>query len=139
MKEITWRPKRRGKIYCAPACGRECTFSEYTQAVNSAKALVRKMKTKGWKPHVWENLGWHYKIVRGRVSIYAYKHMKATTYSPTLATEDGGIGTPMDWSIRKSFKNPNAAARAQLKHMRKVHANVTRSLSDAVEAVGDVA
>lgn len=62
--ERDWTPKRRGKIYCSPACGLGCTHAEFMTATRKAKALVKRLGA-GWKPRVWENLGWHYEAVKG--------------------------------------------------------------------------
>jgi len=57
--ELSWNAVRRGKIYCAPACGGDCTWAEYQQASADAAALVKSLG-KGWVARVWENIGWHY-------------------------------------------------------------------------------
>ena len=56
-----WKPKRRGPLYCSPACGGGCTWSAFEEANRKAKAMAAKLGAK-WKPRVWENLGWHYAI-----------------------------------------------------------------------------
>lgn len=38
------------------------------------KRLLKQMKDKGWKLHIWENLGWHYCITNGPLSIYGDEH-----------------------------------------------------------------
>lgn len=60
--ELSWKPERSGDIYCAPACGRGCTYAEYKRANKRAAALVKKLSTGDleWEPRVWENLGWHF-------------------------------------------------------------------------------
>lgn len=71
---------RRGDKFCAPWCGRGCTWAEYSRAVKKADALVKKLNAIGgkWKPRVWENLGWHYQAMArhpesfGRFSITEY-------------------------------------------------------------------
>jgi hypothetical protein len=62
MVTQNWAPVRRGKIYCAPACGGDCTFTAYQQAQRRAKALAKKLGM-GWTIRVWENLGWYYEVV----------------------------------------------------------------------------
>lgn len=59
-----WTPVLSGNRYCSPACGHGCTITEHDAAVKKAKALAR-LCGKGWKPRVWENMGWHYSAVRG--------------------------------------------------------------------------
>lgn len=54
----SWNPVRRGRVYCAPACGCGCTYAEYRQAVKDAAAAARELG-EGWEAVVHENLGWH--------------------------------------------------------------------------------
>lgn len=54
-----WTPKRRGAIYCAPACGMGCTWIAFNAASCAASNLARSLGD-AWEPDVWENLGWHY-------------------------------------------------------------------------------
>lgn len=62
MSELSWKPVRQGREYCSSGCGRGCTYAEYTSAVRAGHRLACRLG-KGWKPVVWENLGWHYKVV----------------------------------------------------------------------------
>lgn len=62
--KLSWKPKRNGDVYCSPACGGKCTWAAYQKAKRGAAALAKTMGP-GWKPKVWENLGWHFKVVRG--------------------------------------------------------------------------
>lgn len=54
--------KRLGKLYCGSGCGRGCTWAECQKAIVQANRLLKRLG-KGWKPRVWENLGWHYEAV----------------------------------------------------------------------------
>lgn len=69
--KLSWKPRRIGDRYCAPACGNGCTHQEYTEATEKAKALAF-ICGNGWKPDVWENLGWHYRVISpcGRIKLY---------------------------------------------------------------------
>lgn len=58
-QELSWEPVRRGGVYCSPACGNGCTWPEYQEATTAAEKLCGILGD-GWKPRVWENLGWHY-------------------------------------------------------------------------------
>lgn len=74
-KPLSWKPVRRGAIYCAPACGHGCTHAEFKAATAKAKtlcALLSQQSVKGWKPRVWENLGWHYAAISpcGRIKVH---------------------------------------------------------------------
>jgi len=69
-RRLSWKPVRRGGLYCSPACGNGCTYRAYLNVVAAAKQLAKELP--GFKPHVWENLGWHYSVVAldSRVSVY---------------------------------------------------------------------
>jgi hypothetical protein len=66
-RELSWTPVRRGKIYCAPACGARCTWKEHEDAKSKAAKLARRLDREtgheGWRPRVWENFGWHYQVI----------------------------------------------------------------------------
>jgi hypothetical protein len=59
---LSWKPERKGDIYCSPGCGRGCTRQEYLNAGNRGSAMAATLGP-GWTYKVWENLGWHYKAV----------------------------------------------------------------------------
>lgn len=61
---LSWRPVRRGAVYCAPACGLGCKFSDYEKVCRDAARLSEALGP-AWQPVVWENLGWFYKSVSG--------------------------------------------------------------------------
>jgi len=104
-KKLTWDPVRRGKIYCSPACGHDCTHRDYLAAVRGAERLARRLGP-GWKAEVWENLGWHYraivKVRGGRLEVYAKSF---GSYSASVGREMG------------SGKTPRAAIEATLRRM----------------------
>jgi hypothetical protein len=71
---LSWKPVRRGAIYCAPACGYECTWREYQSALrraDSMRRLLEKAFPLQWKARVHENMGWHYGVVSscGRLKV----------------------------------------------------------------------
>lgn len=76
---------RRGKIYCAPFCGRGCTWAEHMAAIAGAKRLVAMLGS-NFVPRVHENMGWHFhaRSVDGRLSVYDYG---GGTYSALLGYE----------------------------------------------------
>lgn len=59
MTPLSWTARRRGDVYCAPACGFGCKWTAYETAVENASALAAQLG-EGWEPRVWENVGWHY-------------------------------------------------------------------------------
>lgn len=66
--EKGWKPVKRGALYCSPRCGGGCTYAAYRAAEREAAALAKRMGP-GWVPRVWENMGWHWQIVKGDCSI----------------------------------------------------------------------
>lgn len=68
MRRLSWKPRRSGAIYCAPACGGGCTKAAYDKAWRKARALARALG-RGWKPVVSENLGWHYRACKGTLKV----------------------------------------------------------------------
>lgn len=66
-----WTPVRTRKIYCSPGCGGKCTCAAFLLASKQAKRLAKRLGT-DWKPNVWENLGWYYKVehVAGFMTVY---------------------------------------------------------------------
>lgn len=68
MSKLSWEPVRHATVYCAPACGGGCTLEAHDEAVKKAAALAKKLGP-AWKPHVWENLGWHYSAICGSSSV----------------------------------------------------------------------
>lgn len=64
-----WKPQHHGLIYCSPACGGGCTRAAFNKATEQAASLAKKLG-KGWRPEVWENLGWHWAVVKGDERVY---------------------------------------------------------------------
>ncbi|RWH52192.1 MAG: hypothetical protein E5V72_02000 [Mesorhizobium sp.] len=71
-------PVRNGPYYCSPRCGggKFCRHEWYEAAKRNAEALASRMG-EGWEAEVWENLGWHYRVQKGCVTIYVneYKNL----------------------------------------------------------------
>ena len=114
---MAWKPKKKGKIYCSPACGRGCTLREYKQACSSGKKLAAKLKNidtdvKGgkWKVEIHENLGWHFRVSKGLVSVYEYSFRQ---YAACL-----NAAGPWGKSLWRQGKTPKLAVRRLLSHAR---------------------
>lgn len=71
QKQLSWKPVRRGDIFCAPACGYNCTWQMYLKAKQESVRLAKSLGA-GWKPHVWENMGWYYSALSpcGRIKVH---------------------------------------------------------------------
>lgn len=66
-----WKPVLKGGVYCSPACGCGCKANDFAEAIKRAKESVSILGP-GWKREVWENGGWHSKVISpcGRVAVY---------------------------------------------------------------------
>jgi len=71
MPDRDWTVVRKGKEYCAPACGGGCTFAQYTVMKKQADKMCAELG-KGWEPKLTHNLGWHCKVVNGHVTIHYF-------------------------------------------------------------------
>lgn len=107
MNSLSWKPIRRGPIFCSPACGNSCLHANYVKAHKDAKNLIKQMKTTGWNVHVWENLGWHWRINKldGLLSVSGDPK---TGYNAMLSTSLPGTCDSI-WYDPKYFKDPNKA------------------------------
>lgn len=75
---LSWKPKRRGEIYCSPACGGDCTYAAFQKAKRDAEKLA-KIMGRGYKPYVWENMGWHFKAYKGKIEVCPMSFTKGFT------------------------------------------------------------
>jgi hypothetical protein len=116
---LSWKAVRRGDIYCAPACGRGCTWKEYTRATIEAKAIITAMKTKGWRAEVTENLGWYWCLTNDfcGISLHVHEHYGVPKYWCLMAGGDVTNATSgsYDFHSDKSFRDPNRAVAHQIK------------------------
>ena len=117
---LSWKAKRRGKIYCAPACGAGCTVEQHRIAENAAAELVSELQRlgigEGWKPLVWENLGWHARAVdaTGRMAVHCNR---TKSYTALLGGLDGARWAEDGRTPRAALRNVLATARAQKQYI----------------------
>lgn len=90
MTNFSAKPIRRGDIYCARWCGGNCTWAAYQLAKERAAKLCKRMGD-GWKPRVWENLGWHYMVFSActRLRVCPSHHGNRISYSAFIGDTDG--------------------------------------------------
>lgn len=63
-----WTPVLNGEIYCSPSCGGKCKKSAYDNAVQTSNEIATQLG-ESWTPQVHENLGWHWKVVKGNAEV----------------------------------------------------------------------
>lgn len=75
LKPLSWKPrlyeKNLGRRYCSPACGHDCMHADFRLAKRNGEQMARALGV-GWKPRIWENLGWHYSAVKGTAEVHRF-------------------------------------------------------------------
>ena len=108
-----WKVVRKGEIYCAPACGGDCTWAQYTAMKNQAKTMCKELGD-GWKPQLNHNLGWFCAIVKGHTTIHCYHYSTGRrSYSAWIEFEVGG-------SIFQTINDHDNMKKALAKSVRQV-------------------
>lgn len=120
MSKLSWKAKRKGDVYCAPACGHNCLWESYQMAKKEARKAA-DILGRGWKVRVWENMGWHWSVFNGPVSVYSgyWAMISSDIHNATY-----GSGA---WSVDTVYRNDPRAAVAHaaipmFRHMAKVKA-----------------
>lgn len=98
-KPLSWKARRQGTIYCAPACGRGCTKKEHDLAQERGRKLAKRLSTKKvglgkWTVLVHENLGWHYRAVSpcGRIKVHENRYQGKVDSYTAFINEVGRTG-----------------------------------------------
>ena len=87
-------------------------------ATDAAEKLAKKMGS-GWKPRVWENMGWHYDVSNGVVRLSPFIcRGELVTYTVYFNTVQ---------QVVASSKKPKKAMRKAIK---KVKANIAQTTAD---------
>lgn len=120
-----WKARRNGLIYCAPACGGNCTWDAYCDAVKASKELAENLG-QGWRTRVQENLGWYWNVISpcGRIKVSPQSHPEngiPSYYTAFLgdADEDGCCGRYAEFgdTPRDAIKNVLRKAKGDLKRL----------------------
>lgn len=80
QKPLSWKARRNGKVYCAPACGMGCTWEKYLEAKRAGEALAKRMGP-GWAAVVHENMGWYYCARYKQSGVHVSQHGLSYTAS----------------------------------------------------------
>jgi len=89
------------------------------KVLDAAEELLASLDGEGWKLDIWENLGWHYAVYNGPLTVHG---SPGHWYCLLSRTEIRGGGA-LYWTDDAHFKNPNDAVRHQLDLVRKFTAN----------------
>lgn len=129
------RSFERRQYYCSPACGggRYCRKEWYDTAVREAAALAERMGP-GWKPNVWENLGWHYDVANGigRITVDGNPVRSYTAWINAGVSASGGKGFPIQFI--QSASDPEEAWGLVVQEARTFVSRINNGLADILNS-----
>lgn len=90
-----------------------------TEAKNQAESVRKRMHNpKQWKVRLWENLGWHWALDCGQLTIHCGCYTPASNklrFSCMLTTDKESVGSgEMFWTDDQFFDDPNDAVSHQI-------------------------
>lgn len=121
VKELSRKPKWRGTTYCSPWCGYGCQREAYNEAMHNAEKLAGRLGP-GWKPRVWENLGWYWSAVNEGLKVHP-PVAEGCSYVAFLGEKDSPGGR---WT--GSGHTPRAALRDLLDNLERQHYDISAAL-----------
>lgn len=100
------------------------------------------MAGSGWRLHVWQNLGWHYSVWRGALSVHVHSRTGLPSYSTLLAgaPPDGGqmpLGGSNVFYTRipaRFQRDPNKAVAWQLRFAQKALNELAAARQSAIDS-----
>lgn len=106
------------------------------EAKQLAAALVKQMKGSGWRPIVFENMGWHWRAVSGPVQVYPSDDRRF--WAMIGGEAKGSPGGLAMWTPQRCarFRDPNRAVRDALKHVERKMADLNEAVAAARKAAG---
>ncbi len=105
------------------------------EATKKAKALLKRMKTKGWKARVHENMGWHYSILNGGLVVHTSYWKNKYSYSAMLGSDPGSGDGVWTRYPGRNFTDPNKAVQDCVEHARQILDGYAEILEAAEEVV----
>lgn len=108
------------------------------EAMENAVALVSRMKGSGWRPVVFENMGWYWRAVSGPVQVYPSDDGKFWAMIGSKPKDNvGGLAA---WTPQRiaNRRDPNRAVREALRVMEDVVAGYEETRRAARTAAGVV-
>lgn len=114
-------------------------FNSEREAQAFGRKIKKKLKGKGWKIRVWENLGWHVAWHLGRVSLYPSQYSDGPVKYHTLISDNDdslGSGACM-WTRNNYSEDPNEVVRQDLQYCLEVASDAIRGLKDVQKILKD--
>lgn len=123
IKELSWKPVRRGPYYCAPACGGRCTILQHDHAAILANQVAKHLGD-DWKPFVHENLGWFAKVdhVSGCLKLSINESQGNVSYAAFIGDPDspGGKWVEHGDTPEEAIENVCAVAHSDIVNEHKI-------------------
>lgn len=85
------------------------------EATKQGRILLKRMKGPGWKLTVWKNIGWHFKVSNGSISVHQFSPPDKRYFILMTDSKGDSSGGSYLWNVEESFTDPNKAVRTQLK------------------------
>ena len=109
-RTLSWKPVRRGSVYCSSACGAGCTWLQYLEMREQGRTMRNLMDhPKQWRVCVRENMRWYVLLEHiptdGRLTVWIHRSGR---YSVLLSLDMPHAGD-YDWTDDKTFRSPQAA------------------------------
>lgn len=108
---------------------------------DQVKAMLPR-KGQGWTIRVWENLGWHWSLYNGPMSLYESNVLRQfwCGISREMHYPEKGdypIGMAPEYSCDDIFKTPLAAIKAQIKQFEEYKTKQVKSLIELSDYLND--
>lgn len=106
-------------------------------AERNARNLIARLKGKGWKPVVFENMGWHWRAVSGPVQVYPSVADGDRFWCMIGSHPEDNAGGAGFWTPQRTrcFKDPNRAVRDAMKHVYEFRDRIIRVIAAAENAM----
>lgn len=136
QQKPSWKPRRRGPVYCAPACGAGCTIVAYDRAGFIGLEWQKKLGP-GWKIHVWENMGWFVKLTKGNLEIHPPQAADRTDSVHVFLNPTKTVGGMGNFTVH--HKDPLRAMRKLIAEAAERKANLEEAINIAETVVKELA
>ncbi|MCK5613437.1 hypothetical protein KAR91_66820 [Candidatus Pacearchaeota archaeon] len=123
------KPVRKGFVYCSPRCGMGCSHKDYLEAKEKARRLANRLG-KGWRIRVWDNLGWHWEVRKGKINIDVNEYLSSPTSYDCWVVIEGTTQSLSNTQFSKTRKTPEKAISAVAEEMERHVKAVQKSINN---------
>ena len=131
-------PVADGDVYCSRWCGFKCKRRAHDLAVKEGNELAERLGH-GWAPRVWENVGWHYAVTRGVVTLHPACEGSTIVGEWKVVGYKCYINTQPQFVSSHRHETPEAAFADALHQMQTAFDALTASVGDVTQAAKELA